>query len=97
LPLMPILVDDDGVNGTECRLTSALYVHNIGDLVLKALRDPNAKRLFEIEMQRRGARIAATAAPVNWPPSNEKTGDDRVVVLILIRTDAKRDDNNGDG
>ena len=63
LPLMPVLVVDDGANGTECRLTSALYVHDIGDLVLKALRDPKAKRLFEIKTQRRGARIAATAAP----------------------------------
>ncbi len=86
---MPVLVDDDGANGTECRLTSALYVHDIGDLVLKALRDPNAKRLFEIKMQRRGARIAATAAPVNWPPSSVINWDDRVVVLILIKTDAK--------
>ena len=86
---MRALADDVGVNGTECRLTSALYVHGIGDLVLKALRDPSAKRLVEIKMQRRGARIAATAAPVNWPPSNGKTWEDRVVVLIFIRTDAK--------
>jgi hypothetical protein len=74
LPLMPVFIDDDGANGTECRLTPAHYVHDIGDCVLKALRDPNALRLIEIEMQRRGARITATAAPVNRPPRNEKTG-----------------------
>ena len=86
---MPALNDDVGVNGTECRLASAPYVHNIDDLVLKALRDPNAKRLSEIKMQHRRARIAATGAPVNWPPSNRQTTEDRVVVLISIRTDAK--------
>jgi hypothetical protein len=70
---MRALADDVTVNGTECRLTSALYVQSIGDL-LKALRDPNAKRLVVIEIQRRRARIAATAAPVNWPPTNGKSG-----------------------
>jgi hypothetical protein len=66
---MRALADDVGVNGTECRLTSSLYDHGIGDLVLKTLREPSAQRLVVIKIQRCGARIAATAALVNWQPS----------------------------
>ena len=73
LPCMRALADDVTVNGTERRLTSALYVQSIGD-ILNALRDPNGKRLVVIEIQRRRARIAATAALVNWPPTNGKYG-----------------------
>ena len=48
LPIMPVLLENDGAKRTECRLASTLYGIDIGDFDLKAFRNPYAIRLFEI-------------------------------------------------